>query len=104
VTHYLWRPLWPALLAALAPGGLYLHETFAHGQASLGRPRNPEFLLLDGELLQACAGLQVVAYEHGFLQDPPRVVQRIAAVRASHTAADLAAPTWHCLRGPTRAA
>jgi hypothetical protein len=37
--------------------------------------------LQPGELLQACAGLKVVAYEDGYLQDPPRFVQRIAAVR-----------------------
>ena len=34
-----------------------------------------------GELLAACAGLRVVAYEDGFLPAPDRFVQRIAAVR-----------------------
>ena len=31
VTNYLWRPLLPTLLAALAPGGVLLYETFAAG-------------------------------------------------------------------------
>ena len=82
VTNYLWRPLWPWILASLAPGGLLLYETFADGNASVGRPARPEFLLQPGELLRACAGLRIVAYEDGFLHPPERFVQRIAAVNA----------------------
>jgi SAM-dependent methyltransferase len=78
VTNYLWRPLWPAIRAALAPGGVLICETFAIGQQTVGRPSRPEFLLQPGELLQACAGLRVVAYEDGF--EAGRYVQRIAAV------------------------
>ena len=81
VTNYLWRPLWPQLLSALAPGGLLLYETFAAGNESVGRPARPEFLLQPGELLQRCAALQVVAYEDGFLAQPDRFVQRIVARR-----------------------
>jgi SAM-dependent methyltransferase len=80
VTNYLWRPLVPRLRDALAEGGLYLHETFAIGHERHGRPRNPDFLLQPGELLQHAAGLTVVAYEHGVEADGPRCVQRIAAV------------------------
>lgn len=79
VTNYLWRPLWPVLLGSLAPGGLLLYETFASGNETVGRPARPDFLLQPGELLQRCAGLQVVAYENGFLDHPPRFVQRVAA-------------------------
>lgn len=81
VTNYLWRPLIPTLLASLAPGGVLLYETFAAGNETVGRPRNPDFLLQPGELLARCAGLHVVAYEHGFLDQPARYVQRIAALR-----------------------
>lgn len=83
VTNYLWRPLWPALLDALAPGGLWLHETFALGQEAYGRPRQPAFLLAPGELLEVAraAGLRVLAYEDGLLDAPTRRVQRIVAVR-----------------------
>src|SRR4051812_10323051 len=45
VVNFLWRPLFPQLLEAVAPGGLLIYETFAQGQAALGRPRRPEFLL-----------------------------------------------------------
>jgi SAM-dependent methyltransferase len=79
VTNYLWRPLLPLLLKSLAPGGLLLYETFAAGNETVGRPARPDFLLQPGELLQLCAGWQVVAYENGFLAEPQRFVQRIAA-------------------------
>lgn len=83
VTNYLWRPLLPLLVGALAPGGVLLYETFADGQQTVGRPANPDFLLQPGELLHACASLRVVAYEHGCLESPARFVQRVAAVRPS---------------------
>jgi SAM-dependent methyltransferase len=80
VTNYLWRPLWPALRAALADdGGMLIYETFADGNQHIGKPSRPDFLLRRGELLEAARGLHVVAYEDGFLDAPPRQVQRIAA-------------------------
>lgn len=84
VTNYLWRPLLPTVVRSVAPGGVLLYETFAHGNASVGRPARPDFLLQPGELLQACRDLRIVAYEDGFCADPPRFVQRIAAVREAH--------------------
>lgn len=81
VTNYLWRPLFPRILEAVAPGGVLLHETFAQGNETVGKPSRPDFLLAPGELLRAYAGLRVVAYEDGFLPAPERFVQRIAAVR-----------------------
>jgi SAM-dependent methyltransferase len=80
VTNYLWRPLLPVLASALAPGGALVYETFACGQETIGRPANPDFLLRPGELLAACAGLRVVAFEDGFETGPARFVQRVAAV------------------------
>lgn len=81
VTNYLWRPLLPTIVNSLAPGGVLLYETFAHGNAELGKPSRPDFLLQPGELLRVCAGLRIVAFEDGFCAQPPRFVQRIAAVR-----------------------
>ena len=80
ITHYLWRPLWPVLREALNCGGVLIHETFADGNQTVGRPSRPDFLLRHGELLQATQGLRVVAFEDGFLDGPPRYVQRIVAV------------------------
>jgi SAM-dependent methyltransferase len=89
VTNYLWRALFPPIRASLADGGVLIYETFASGQQTLGRPSRPEFLLETGELLAACAGLRVVAFEDGFEPGaegfPGRFVQRIAAVRTAQT-------------------
>jgi SAM-dependent methyltransferase len=83
VANYLHRPILPDLVSAVAPGGVLIYETFARGQEQYGRPRNPDFLLTPGELLEAVRGaLRVVAYEDLVVEEPePRVVQRIAAVR-----------------------
>lgn len=92
VTNYLWRALLPRIVQAVAPGGVLLYETFGLGQASLGKPSNPDFLLRPGELLDAVRPtLRVLAYEDGFVPAPqPAYVQRIAAVReaAGASAAD----------------
>jgi SAM-dependent methyltransferase len=92
VTNYLWRALLPTMVASVAPGGVLIYETFAHGNASVGKPSRPDFLLQPGELLAACAGLRVVAYEDGFLSAPERFVQRIVAVREAAPAADESTP------------
>lgn len=87
VTNYLWRPLLAGIVGVVAADGVLLYETFALGQERFGRPRNPDFLLCPGELLEAVAGrLHVVAYEHVRLSTPDRVVQRIAAVGLAHPA------------------
>ncbi len=83
VTNYLHRPILPAIVAAVAPGGVLIYETFARGHERFGRPANPDFLLMPGELLEAVAGrLEVVAYENLEVGEPrAALVQRIAAVR-----------------------
>ncbi len=82
VTNYLHRPLFPRLLAALAPGGVLIYETFAVGNERYGRPSNPDFLLKSGELLEVVRGrLRVLAYEDVKIETPrPAMVQRICAV------------------------
>lgn len=81
VTHYLWRPLLPAIVQSLAPGGVLIYETFAVGNETVGKPSRPDFLLQAGELLRVTEGLHTVAYEDGFETAPERFMQRIVAVR-----------------------
>ncbi|MDP1656703.1 MAG: class I SAM-dependent methyltransferase [Hylemonella sp.] len=81
VTNYLWRALLPVIRQSLAPGGVLLYETFTLGNETVGKPSRPDFLLQPGELLREFADLRVVAYEDGFITQPARFVQRIAAVR-----------------------
>lgn len=82
VCNYLFRPIMSQLCDSLLPGGVLLYETFAEGHEELGRPRNPDFLLLEGELQEHFAGsLQVIAYEHGRSDAPaPAIKQRICAI------------------------
>jgi len=82
VTNYLHRPLLPPIVAAVAPGGCLIYETFAVGNERFGKPSNPDFLLRPGELLEAVRGkLLVLAYENLEVVEPrPAVIQRIAAV------------------------
>ena len=65
VFHYLHRPLFPALVRALAPGGLLLYETFTVDQAARGHPRNPAFLLEHGELPRLVAPLKILRQREG---------------------------------------
>lgn len=91
VTHYLHRPLFPALRSALVAGGLLIYETFASGNAEFGRPSSPDYLLQPRELLDAFGDLRVLAFEDGFVAAWPAMMQRIAA-RNAGTRAALPAP------------
>ncbi|HKY30954.1 MAG TPA: rhodanese-like domain-containing protein [Candidatus Polarisedimenticolia bacterium] len=75
--HYLHRPLFPALVAALRSGGVLLYETFTVDQAPLGHPRNPAFLLQHGELARLAAPLRVLRERDGLFEG--RHVASVAA-------------------------
>lgn len=81
VTCYLHRPILDDIVGAVAPGGLLIYETFARGNEVYGHPAREAYLLEAGELLEAVRGrLTVLAYEHGYDEQPkPGVRQRIAA-------------------------
>ena len=93
VIHYLWRPLLETLVNSLAPGGVFIYETFTQGNETVGKPSRPDFLLATGELLTVCSSLRIVAFEDGFEagsgaadgsahSTAPRFVQRIVAARS----------------------
>lgn len=81
VTNYLWRALFPVITQSLSPGGILIYETFAQGNGVFGKPSNPDFLLAPGELLSIAHAMRIIAFEEGFLDNPPRIVQRIVAVQ-----------------------
>jgi SAM-dependent methyltransferase len=88
VTNYLHRPLFSYLLTSVAPGGILIYETFAHGNGQFGKPSNPDFLLAPGELLAVVCtdtsnSWRVIAFEDGQVDLPkPAMVQRICALKA----------------------
>src|SRR6185436_7453806 len=83
VVNYLHRPLMPALLDAIEPGGVLLYQTFMAGNERFGKPSRPDFLLRDGELLELVRGrFSVIAYEARQVSEPAMaMIQRIAARR-----------------------
>jgi SAM-dependent methyltransferase len=85
VFRFLFRPLAPAISAALAPGGLLLYETFTVAQRALGSgPRRAEFLLEPGELRALFPELELVGYWEGRSEGPPAEhLARLAAIKRS---------------------
>jgi SAM-dependent methyltransferase len=77
--HYLHRPLFPALVTAVRPGGILLYETFTAAQAARGHPRNPAYLLSPGELESLVAPLTVFRSREG--EYDGRMVSAVAARR-----------------------
>lgn len=67
--HYLQRELWPAMRAALAPGGwlIFVQPT----QRNLQRHTRPpaDYLLREGEGRDVAAGLQIVQYQEDWLDE-----------------------------------
>ncbi len=79
VFNYLHRPLMPALVDAVATDGVLLYETFTRRQALRGHPKNPAFLLQEGELPALVAPLQVLRSREGEFEG--QLVASIVAVR-----------------------
>src|SRR5262245_54237670 len=77
VFNYLHRPLVPTLVRALKPRGVLLYETFTVGQRARGHPRNPDFLLRDGELSTLVAPLEVIRQREGEFDD--KLIASVAA-------------------------
>lgn len=64
--YYLQRDLWPMFLIALRPGGVLIFETLTLEMLRLQPETDPAYLLAQGELLQAFAGWDVLAYREGW--------------------------------------
>jgi SAM-dependent methyltransferase len=92
VTNYLHRPLFPRLRDCLEDQGVLIYETFMAGNERYGKPSNPDFLLRPGELLEAFAGLGVVAFEQGTVAGSrPAVMQRICVIQGAEGSVRIAA-------------
>jgi tellurite methyltransferase len=63
--YFLDRPAIDELIELLRPGGLFIYETFLKRQNLIDRPRNPDYLLDDAELLSLLEGLELLFYEEG---------------------------------------
>lgn len=66
VFFYLYRPLMPAIIRALKPGGVLLSETFLiDNHLRHGHPRRREFCLDHNELPALADGLRLLHYDEG---------------------------------------
>jgi tellurite methyltransferase len=85
VSRYLQRDLFPALRAAVVPGGVVVYETFTIHQRALGRPpTSPDHLLEPGELRQHFDGFEVECYEE--VLAPDATARLVARSRSSSKA------------------
>lgn len=80
VARYLHRPLFPYLKKLLKPGGIIIYQTFIQGceNTPVGRPRNPAFLLKEGELAATFADYDILLDEVEILEDGRPVAAFIA--------------------------
>ena len=65
VFYFLVREIMGEFASLLRPGGILMYETFLKTQNNLDRPRNPDYLLDDGELIGYFTGLDLLFYEEG---------------------------------------
>lgn len=66
MVFYLQPELFPAIKAAVRPGGFFLFQTFSVDQLAKGRgPRNPAHLVRPGQMLAAFGDWRVRYYEDG---------------------------------------
>ena len=79
VFNYLYRPLFPKIKSALSKGGLIFYETFTTQQKLFGRPKNPNYLLRDNELLENFEGWEIIDYFQGVKLNPQRAIASLVA-------------------------
>lgn len=89
VSLFLHRPLCPALIDALKPGGLLFYQTFNKDRLSTHGPNTADYLLGSNELLSLFSSLTVRAYREegvsGNLQQGLRDMSYLAAQKSVTT-------------------
>jgi tellurite methyltransferase len=91
VVNFLDRRLFAAVAGWLRPGGVLLWDTFLLEQRDIGHPRNPDFLLRRGELVERVAGaFDVLVTREGLVEEPTGPSFRAAIVATRR--AGLSAP------------
>ena len=68
--NFLERELFEPFKTALKAGGILLVDTFMVGQAALGHPREPRFLLGRYELMELLSGMEILRYREGLVTYP----------------------------------
>ena len=63
VFYFLERKIMGEIRALLKKDGIFMYETFLKRQNDIDRPRNPDYLLDDGELIGYFKGFELLFYE-----------------------------------------
>ncbi|WP_051617180.1 methyltransferase domain-containing protein [Desulfonatronovibrio hydrogenovorans] len=79
VFRYLYRPLIRQIKGSVIPGGLVVYETFTAWQAKVGKPKNPDFLLQENELVEFFQDWDILDCYQGRLDDPERYMAGLVA-------------------------
>jgi tellurite methyltransferase len=77
VFRYLHRPLMPCIRNALRTGGFLVYHTYTLDQAKFGKPRNPDFLLEPGELMEWFKDWHILHHFEGVQDGPRRAIAEI---------------------------
>ena len=93
VFFYLHRPLFPALMGALKPGGVLVYETYTLDNHVYHRhPKRREFCLSPNELLRLTAPLHVLHYDEGAHVDETGADRSYTAQLLAHKPLPTGAP------------
>jgi tellurite methyltransferase len=82
VFRYLHRPLFEQIKQAILPNGMIIYETFTTTQAQFGRPKNPDFLLKPGELVDIFSNWKILHSFEGIIESANGSKQAIAQIVA----------------------
>ena len=82
VTNYLYRPIFKKIFHSIKSKGFLLYETFSEENIKFGPPKNTNYLLKSGELLNLSNKnrMTIIEYEEIITQKKkPKAIQRIFA-------------------------
>jgi len=86
--YYLQRDLWPAIQAALRPGGVLVFETLTQNMQDSHPDIDPQYLLHPGELKAAFPKVQTLVYHEGWTGEkgnPQRTIASLVAQKPNRT-------------------
>lgn len=82
VVRFLNRDMFSYIINALKPNGVIIFETFVSGVEKIGTPKNPQFILKEGELAEVFADFNIIVDKISTLPDGRPVNSFIAQKRA----------------------
>ena len=69
VTNFLNRDIFPSIIKSINKNGYLIYETFSVGHQNIGKPKNPDYILKQRELISLCVELKLIAYEEIYTEN-----------------------------------